>query len=179
MYSFSSTLPRDQANLQVSLCEIEKVTHLHPYSSRQMGICSSMHGLANALVLCRVQFLHHWTTIYSAMYTMKYIVLPLYIKVLISYLNYFFLWCPCLQLSLTFKKCFISHSYLGIVHLIFALNVKMHEIDDAKSNHVILLVKSHLQMTPGPGKFTLRSLLHQYIHKFILAFVSPKNWNFF
>lgn len=73
-------------------------------------------------------------------------------------------------MSLTFKKCLISHSYLGIVHLIFALNVKMHEIDDAKSSHVILLIKSHLQMTPGPGKFTLRFLLHQYIHKFILAF---------
>lgn len=49
----------------------------------------------------------------------------------------------------------------------------MHEIHDAKSNYVILLVKSHI--TPGPGKFALRSPLHQYIHKFIFAFVLPKN----
>lgn len=53
----------------------------------------------------------------------------------------------------------------------------MHEIHDAESNYVILLIKSHI--TPRPGKFTLRSPLHQYIDKFIFAFILPKNQSAF
>ena len=44
-------------------------------------------------------------------------------------------------------------------------------------NLISLLIRSHI--TPGPGKFALRSPLHQYIHKFIFAFVLPKNQSAF
>lgn len=71
----------------------------------------------------------------------------------------------------------MHHFVLFPEHITFTLNVKMHEIHDAESNYVILLIKSHI--TPRPGKFTLRSPLHQYIDKFIFAFILPKNQSAF